>query len=84
MSQLLMMASLETDNASAVLEGRLGPQYAFQPIMHAVTYASALKSATQPRAPRQLNATAPEFIPHSARPLQDLQPLMTSRLAPFI
>lgn len=57
------------------------PQYAFQPAMHAPTYASALKGAAQSRSPQQLSAAAPEFIPRSAQLLQDFQPLMQSRSA---
>ena len=57
------------------------PQYAFQPAMHAPTYASALKGAAQSCSPQQLSAAAPEFIPRSAQLLQDFQPLMQSRSA---
>ena len=47
--------------------------------MHAASYASALKGSSHARGPQQLRATAPEFIPHSARPLQDVQPVFTGR-----
>ena len=71
-----------TEQCSAVNlvpSGRSGPQYAFQPAMHAATYASALNGVSQSCAPRQLSAAAPEFVPHSARALQDLHPLISSR-----
>jgi len=59
--------------------GRMAPQYALQPVMHTASYASALKGPCQPCVPRQLSAAAPEFIPYNARPLQDVQPLMSAR-----
>ena len=49
--------------------------------MHAASYASALKGSCHARGPQQLRATAPEFVPHSARPLQDVQPVFTGRYA---
>ena len=49
--------------------------------MHAASYASALEGSCHARGPQQLRATAPEFIPHSARPLQDVQPVFTRRYA---
>ena len=59
--------------------GRLGPQYTFQAGTHAASYASALNGVSQSCAPRQLSPAAPEFVPHSARTLQDLHPLINSR-----
>ena len=64
---------------SLCVSGRPGPQYAFQPVMHAATYASALKGVSQSCCPHQLSAAAPEFVPHSARALQDFHPLISSR-----
>ena len=49
--------------------------------MHAASYATALKGSCHARGPQQLRAAAPEFVPHSARPLQDVQPVFTGRYA---
>ena len=59
--------------------GRMGPQYVFHPGTHVSSYAAALNGVSQSCGPCQLSPAAPEFVPHSARALQDLHPLINSR-----